>query len=371
MADSLLGRIHGSLAAIAVGDALGFPTHELTFEEIWRRFGGPADRMVDAFDDDIIHLGFRAGQVTDDTILTLVTARAILSSHGNLTARDMVAFLAEWARKNTALWQDGNVFGPSTKESLRRFLEPDYKWVISRARYWAHVGISDGAVMRVAPAGLVSPGMIEDAASLAFEAIAPTHGTDVAISAACAQASAVAEALREGADVLSVVDASLKGARLGETIGKARARVVPAPNIAARIEWVAGLAVRSTDVFEVGQGIQRMFGSHLPAAEALPAAIGLFVAARGDPRMTVIGGATIGGDTDTIASVGGALAGALRGVQAIPTDWLAKVEEVNRLGLPSLAEELYELALSRLRPQPSSVTSNKGSELSDDQPIAK
>ena len=59
----------------------------------------------------------------------------------------------------------------------------------------------------------------------------------------------------------------------------------------------------------------------------------------------MVAAATTGGDTDTIASIGGALCGALRGIEAIPADWLEKVEAVNHLGLENIADEHWKLAL--------------------------
>lgn len=345
MADSLKERIYGSLAGVAVGDALGFPAHELTMDEIRRRFNGPLDFMAPPFEDDFIHMGFKPGQITDDTILTLVTARAILNAKGQLTASGMAKELAEWAGKNETLWRGGNVFGPSTQKAFISFMESDLPWEMDKRRDWSHVGISNGAVMRVAPAGLINPGKIEEAVNLAYEAVAPTHGTHVAVAAAGAQAAAVAEALTEGAEVISVVNAAIEGARLGENIGRAKARVVPAPNVVARIELAVNLAIKSADAFEAGERIQQYIGTHLAAAEALPAAIGMFVAAGGEPRDTMVAAATTGGDTDTIASIGGALCGALRGIDAIPSDWLDQVERVNQLGLESVAGEHWELAL--------------------------
>lgn len=341
---TLRQRIFGGLAGAAVGDALGFPAHELTSDEIRRRFNGPLDRMEPPLDDDLIHIGFKAGQVTDDTILTFVTARAILETKGQLTAAEMAKSLTKWASENEELWREGNVFGPSTKKAFTDFMQASEPWQMDKRRNWAHMGTSDGAVMKIAPAGLVNPGRIEEAVALAYEVVAPTHGTQVAVSAAGAQAAAIAHALTEDAEVISVVAAALEGARLGEKIGLNQARVVPAPSVVARIEWAVHLAIQSTDAFEAGERIQRYFGTHLAAAEALPVSIGLFVAAKGDPRIAMVAAATTGGDTDTNASICGALCGALKGIEAIPADWLQLVEDVNHLGIEDTARQLWRLA---------------------------
>ena len=52
--EELFAKIYGSLAGVAIGDALGFPVHDLSKEEIKKRYGGLVDRMMPAFADDFI-----------------------------------------------------------------------------------------------------------------------------------------------------------------------------------------------------------------------------------------------------------------------------------------------------------------------------
>src|SRR5437868_9826378 len=62
------------------------------------------------------------------------------------------------------------------------------------SRKMTSVGITNGAAMRVAPVGLIFPGNVEMACQQALVTCLPSHDTDVAISAACSVASAVARA---------------------------------------------------------------------------------------------------------------------------------------------------------------------------------
>ena len=54
------------------------------------------------------------------------------------------------------------------------------------------------------------------------------------------------------------------------------------------------------------------------STEIIPICIGLFQVAGGDVEKTLIYGANFGRNTDTIASVAGAVAGALQGVDGMP-----------------------------------------------------
>ena len=73
--------------------------------------------------------------------------------------------------------------------------------------------------------------------------------------------------------------------------------------------------------------------SRLRSIEELPVALGLLKATGGDARGTILGATNYGRDSDSIATMGGALAGALGGEAAIPSDWAETVATASRLDL--------------------------------------
>ena len=86
----------------------------------------------------------------------------------------------------------------------------------------------------------------------------------------------------------------------------------------------------------------------MDAAESVPAALGLVVAARGDPMLAIELAVNSGGDTDTVAAMAGAVAGALRGADALDRSMVEEVERANSLDLEELAEGLARTAITRL-----------------------
>lgn len=64
----------------------------------------------------------------------------------------------------------------------------------------------------------------------------------------------------------------------------------------------------------------------------------------GDYRRTVLGSVNYGRDCDSIATMSGAVAGALSGAAAIPADWSKRVAEASRLDLHGPARTLTEVA---------------------------
>ena len=85
--------------------------------------------------------------------------------------------------------------------------------------------------------------------------------------------------------------------------------------------------------------------SRLHAIEELPAALGMLIAAGGDYRETVLGAVNYGRDSDSIANMGGAIAGALAGLSAVPAEWVAAVTEGSRTDLLAPADLMADIAV--------------------------
>ncbi|MGH2616409.1 MAG: ADP-ribosylglycohydrolase family protein, partial [Thermomicrobiales bacterium] len=194
---------------------------------------------------------------------------------------------------------------------------------------------------------LVYPGDLEGAVRLAWVTARPTHDTQIAASGAGAIAAGVAQALTVGADVYSVTQACLWGARFGEEVGAKEGRLVAGPSVPRRIEIAIEEALRSRDLEDALRRIEASVGNSVMTVESVPAAVGIFVAAGGDPLETVVGGTNIGNDSDTIAAMAGSLSGALRGIAAVPRDMFETVKSVNSEDIIGLAEGLTEIAWQR------------------------
>lgn len=340
----LFEKILGCLAMVAIGDAIGMPAHDMTTEEIRERFRGPIQNLNNPFKDSRIHRGMKAGQITDDAGLTFQIARAYIENRGKITPSLVGKYVADWV--NEAISKGlSSMIGGSTKQAVQRIndgLDPIRE---SRKDKNPMMGATNGGAMKISPAGLIHPGDIEGAIRDAVSICRPTHGTQTAISAACAIAAGVAEAMKPQATVFSVAKATLGGAMKGETLGRKKGRIVPLPSVSERIRLAIFLAFNAKDINEANRLFSSLIGTGLAAYESIPTAIGIFVACNGDPRQCVIAGANVGYDTDTIASMAGALSGTLKGFNHVPRDWYQTVEKVNRLNLVSMAKELVKLSL--------------------------
>jgi len=89
--------------------------------------------------------------------------------------------------------------------------------------------------------------------------------------------------------------------------------------------------------------VARDIGNDITALAAVPAALCSFLRHPDSFPEAVRFAICLGGDTDTIASMTGALSGARLGEGAIPTEWLARLESAAEIR--DLADRLLRLSL--------------------------
>ena len=342
----LQDRIHAALALAGMGDALGAPTEQWTIDEIAAKYGG----LVMAFDDPPAdtfagaNQGLRA-EVTDDASQMYYLARAMVAAGGALSQEQWVECLLDWV----ATSPKAGFMGPSTAgivKALQEGGDTALVGVIGQSRRkMTTVGTTNGAAMRVAPVGLVYPGNIEEACRSALFTCLPSHDTGVAIAAACSVAAACAKALVSD-ELEPVLAAAAAGGHIGERLARASARMVAGPSYPARLEMALRVAREAGSDGEFLHRMENEVGNSVLAAESVPAAIGVVAYAKADPLRTIALSASIGNDTDSIATMAGAIVGAMRGTAALPQDLLAEFKRTNgaEFDLDGLAAGLAALA---------------------------
>ncbi len=340
----ILGQhIFGGLLGAALGDAMGAATEQHQIDEIIEEYGGLLDKIIAPPIDTFSHSD-TAGLVTDDCSQMFALTQTLIDTDGHLNDSAWIETLIHWSIHSPMRHQQGPTTGPLLA-ALAAGETTDHIGVVGNStRKLASMGTTNGASMRVAPAGLIHPGDIEGAVNTAWISARPTHNTQIAISGAGAIAAGCAAALLPSADVFSVVEATLAGARLGEKIGREHGRTAPGPSVVRRIELAVEEAIRASSFEEALRNIEATVGNSVMMVESTPAAVGIFVAAKGEPVGCAVGGTNIGNDTDTIAAMAGSMAGALKGPNAIPQDMRDMISSANDEDIAGLAAGLTQIA---------------------------
>lgn len=323
-----LDRAHGALLGLALGDALGMPTQSMPRREIQERFGR-IDGLREAPADQPIAPSLPAGSITDDTEQALILARLVIQGDGRVDAHDFAEALIAWEQDMIARGSR-DLLGPSTKAALEK-LQAGVS-----AEETGRYGTTNGAAMRIAPVGIahpVGPGLLP----AVLEASQVTHRTGLGISGAAAIAGAVSAAV-DGADTDAALEAAVTAATAGEQLGNWIAGASIPARLAAFRRLLAPLddAAREDLLAEV-------VGTSVQSQESVVAALLLVDVGREDPYGALCTAASLGGDTDTVAAMAGAVLGALHGPGAFPAPALRTVLELNRLDLLPLAQQLLAL----------------------------
>ncbi|MDE1990963.1 MAG: ADP-ribosylglycohydrolase family protein [Rhizobiaceae bacterium] len=339
--------ILAALALAGIGDALGAPTELWGIDEIFARYGGLADRFEEPTPDTFAGANHgKHGEVTDDASQMYYLARALVKADGRLDDKGWVACLLDWADTSPK----ASFMGPTTAAivaALREGRSLDGVGVVGTSkRKLPTMGNTNGAAMRVAPAGLIHPGNITAACQQALVTCLPSHDTDVAIAAASAIAAGTAIAVVES-DADAVVRACREGGMVGERLAADHARVPPGPRFLTRLDMALEIAARASDDRRFLVDLESAIGASMLASESVPTAIAIFAYAKGDPLRTVALSATAGNDTDTVATMAGAMAGAMAGTAKLPQALYREFMAVNdaEFQFDTLAAGLAAIAL--------------------------
>ena len=336
--DPRFSRAYGALAGLALGDALGMPTQEMSPEQI-RAVYGRITGLVDGDASQPYAPGMPAGSTTDDTYQALALASFLERGRGSLGggvtlelggfARELLNW-EEWMKAQGSL----DLLGPSSKAALERVrLGEDPLRVRG-------MGTTNGAAMRVTPVGIaVSTDDPEVFADSVWSTCQLTHATRQGFQSAALVAAAVSMGIDTPRSAASDMTALLwKAVSYVDSLPE-RGAWTPDPDVVAAtrraMQLVANPASSSLEC------LVEQVGTSVASAQAIPMAFALL--ARDPSPQALLDAANIGGDTDTIGAIAGAILGAALGVQVLPADSLTIIEEVSHLGLSSVAGDLLEL----------------------------
>lgn len=338
----LQDRFAGALLGTFAGDALGMPVENWSAEKIASTFG-----RLDHFRTAALWLrGYAAvygslydpvrtfgrpplarGTYTDDTQMMIAVAESLVECR-SFDGEDM-------ARRFVTSFDPRRGYGPGTIKALRA-LRTGMAWdQVGKALFKGTGSFGNGAAMRTAPIALLHH---TDPAALRRDterAASITHAHPLGIEGAVVQAAAIQLALERG-----VAGTALDSWRFLDDLAK---RAGPLSDVfSAKLDAVLALLESSPTVREVGENL----GNNTTAQGSVPAALYAFLRHNGDLKEAVVYAVSLGGDTDTIGAMAGALAGAYHGASAIPADWLAAMEDgpKGRTYVESLAEQLFATA---------------------------
>lgn len=329
--DPRFSRAYGALAGLALGDALGMPTQAMSPQQIQTVYGHVTG-LVDGDKSQPYAPGMAAGSVTDDTEQALLIASLLLKGHGsglNLDASEFSHALLAW---EDSMIERGSLdlLGPSTKGALERVRAGEDPLRVGGE------GTTNGAAMRVTPIGIAASTSDRQLfADAVWSSCQVTHATRQGFQSAALVAAAVSLGIDAGA--ADVTDLLWKAVAFARSLPE-RGAWSPDPDVVAATRRALKLAAQPSSSLE---WLAEQIGTSVASAQAIPMAFALL--ARDPSPRALLQAANLGGDTDTIGAIAGAILGASLGVEVFDGYGLAQVEQVSQLDLPSVATDLLAL----------------------------
>ena len=304
---TLKSKFLGSLIGTGLGDALGAGL------EGWHLVDEAEVRLLAGKRDTLTY--------TDDTHMMIGVAESLIAKKGFDGEHMARTFMDNYAR------EPYRGYGPGPPRVFR-LIQSGESWDQAAAKLYGGGSFGNGAAMRIAPVGVLyydDPTQMK-ATALRSSQITHAHelGKEGAVLQACAVALAVAadpaaelrtdEFLMSLSTVVQQQAFQEKLGKLGELLGK--------PD---RVQVVE----------QLGHGVE--------ALDSVPAAVYSFLSHPNSFEKAVTYAISLGGDTDTIGAMTGAITGAYLGIEAIPREWQERLE--NREYIMELSEELWRIKI--------------------------
>lgn len=315
------------MAGAAIGDSMGSAVEFLHYKAIRKYFGNITD------------LSLSKGKFTDDTALRYLLYLTIIEKGRRINAWDLAS---KWIT---------DVIPEKTYWITELFISAELLMGRSPRETGFHNIDANDAAMMVDPVGVVNCCNPRNAALDARD-IGSICQKGAELEAAMAIAAAVAKAFEPEVSIEEIIEA---------------AETYSSPLVKARIEKALEASCSSSDIYEAlyesvaiddgSDKIVRIWRKKDPrlakynsedislgvsALEVVPVALAFFYISKGEPLQTIRLSVNYGRDSDTIAGIGGAIAGAFSGARNIDPRFIEQINLANEVSLESLAMQMIK-----------------------------
>jgi len=310
--EDLKSKFLGALTGTAVGDALGMPVQGWTLESIKLEYGEIRE-MLDGW--------LPAGHYTDDTEMMIGIAESLIENKGFNGDH-----LAKTFIKNFNAYRG---YGPTHR--VLQWISQGEAWDKASAKLFGSGSYGNGAAMRIAPIGIFYHDNPEELCSIAYKSSQITHAHELGKEGATLQAYSIALAV-------STAPTQLKTQSF---LKKLSAFIKKDTVYTQKVKIIGKLLAEKPDKIKVIEEL----GNGIEAFNSVPTAIYSFLSHHDSFEAAIVYAISLGGDTDTIGAMTGAISGAYHGIDSIPERWKKKLEKANYI--KELAEKLWSIHASK------------------------
>lgn len=311
MKASLESRFTGCLVGAMLGDVAGAAVEAETPEYIRKTFPDVDAILKQDTVPELFGGWWTVGRYTDDTAMLLAVASWLIE-YPTAGEENLLKHLSHH-------YDPERRFGPGTARIIEVFRTQPDKWKSLATAFFHQGSYGNGSAARVAPVGLYYHHYLPRLRAIALRSSNPTHSHILARQGSVLQAAAVALAIRLADRFSPSVFLELLQREV-EAIGESGEDTsVFQEKLKIMAQGIRQSAHPGKLVEELGNGIQ--------VQESVPSAIYCFLSSPRSFKDAVTNAIFLGGDTDTIACLTGAISGAFLGYGELPASWLSKIRE--------------------------------------------
>jgi poly(ADP-ribose) glycohydrolase ARH3 len=304
----------GSLLGTAIGDALGRPVKGWSASRIAREHGHVRDM-----------LGHPRGRYTGNTEMMIVLSEWLLEEP-DFDGESL-------ARRLRDRYDPDRDYGRTTTDVMRR-LRAGESWETAGEHAFARGSFGNGAAARIAPCALRFHREPDELARVVEVSASVTHSHPLGVAGALLQARQIVLVLESTGEALDpssfIVDLrsatnSIEFRHKLRTVEECLDRRAPRHVVRDRL------------------------GANATALGSVPTALFCFLSQPESFEEAVGSAIDLGGETDSIGAMAGAIAGARHGAAAIPARWKSALERGPKgpAYIEEIAARLYERTLAR------------------------
>ena len=322
---TLQDKFRGCIAASWVGSAMGAPVEGWLPDRI-QQVHGFVDKLLPYKHYTSYTDWSRLPGTTEDGIeRQKLIATAIIEKQDRILAADLVAVWLRDLDPDKVIYKQER-FDRSLLELARSGVPPS-----ELGRLWPFPNVVSMA-RSSHPIGLINAGDPQGAADDSFEVgQVYLRPTSFGLRWAALYNAALAEACKPQATVESVIEVAKHFVHYRAEDGSLYALY---DTIEREVDHALDLAAKHSDPVAMRDEFYRFYygGGYFnygfaQANEIVSKGLAVFALSRGDPRQAILTAVNFGRDTDCLAAVAGGLSGALSGVQAVPAEWVAQVNQ--------------------------------------------
>jgi ADP-ribosylglycohydrolase len=314
----MLDKFKGTLVGAAIGDSMGMCVEELPMDEVIMFYGGKVEGLVEPHPSSPASF-LKGGETSSEFEIVKIVAESI-AEKGRIDIKDIIERFVKW----------------EAQEELHSYVDPYFLVsirAIAEGREVEKGGSSIEGALPAIPVGMyhyTNPALaVEGAKAITML----THKNEFALDSSAIIAVAISELL-QGRFYLE--DEYKYFIKLLKTFVKKDETKYYLDKVENLIEKQVSY---EEAINELGNGSFCL--------EALSQALFIFLKTPSDTQNVIIHAANAygnyGGDTDAIALLAGAFAGAYNGEDSIPIAWKASLKNYNEI--VKLAKKLYKVAL--------------------------